>query len=239
MLAIPCPWNHSLPEFEYDEERYLFEFDPWDSKFHQSMTYQSLLHMARMTGSIIMHFSNRIVEARDDRDFDEKCSKWVDSDTWLNKYQLDPKSRIIMKAASVRQLLLEIGGEVAFSNFQSQIQKIIRTIRNAIMEVLCSCVPTLPDTALEMILFHLIYVDGVRNLGMLSVNHVEESCLIKKLYQLLGKIFADLKRIMFNVDGEMFCPTELKELLQTLDQEYKSYLSFISSYTESLDPLHG
>ena len=144
-----------------------------------------------------------------------------------------------MKAASVRQLLLEIGGEVAFSNFQNQIQKIIRTIRNAIMEVLCSCVPTLPDTALEMILFHLIYVDGVRNLGMLSVNHVEESCLIKKLYQLLGKIFADLKRIMFNVDGEMFCPTELKELLQTLDQEYKSYLSFISSYTESLDPLHG
>merc|ERR1719309_1425770 len=109
--------------------------------------------MARMTGSIIMHLSNRIVEASNDRDFDEKCSKWVDSETWLNKYQLDPKSRIMMKAASVRQLLLEIGGEVAFSNFQSQIQKIIRTVRNAIMEVLCSCVPSLPDTALELTFF--------------------------------------------------------------------------------------
>ena len=238
MLAIPCLWNHSLPEFEYDEERYLFEFDPWAPKFHQPMNYQSLLLIARMTGSIMKHLSIRIIEARDDRNFETKCIKWVDSATWLNKYQLDARSRIMMNAASVRQLLHEIGGEVAFNSFQRQIRKIIRTVRNAIKEVLCSCVPSLPDTALELTFLHLIHNGGVRNLGMLSMNYVEESCSIKKLYQLLGNIFEDLKRIMFNVNGEMFCPTELKKLIQALDKEYNSYISFISSYTESLVPLH-
>ena len=59
-------WDIGDPEFDFDEERYLFEFDPFSEYFDLkdpsdivTMTYQSLVQMAEMTNQLIGAWKKR------------------------------------------------------------------------------------------------------------------------------------------------------------------------------------
>ena len=94
-------WEIEDPEFDFDEETYLFEFDPFSEYFDLTdpsdivtMTYQSLVQMADMTNQLIAAWKKRSSSVTTPEDERSKSSYQEPFPQFgLNLYQLDPEER--------------------------------------------------------------------------------------------------------------------------------------------------
>ena len=238
IYRVPYPFSPIPEHFNFDDEHYLFEYDPEgvydidDSPCHffngQLMNYQDLLQVSEMTSKLVHAWIRRYEAIKHDEDFDSKCNEWeIECDPLLDFYQLDSDDRELLKARSVSQVLQVLEGKKGYLNLQYQILEIVRTVKMVMMELLHKFLPSLPYTALKLIMTHLIQAGGMKSIGTLTEGREEMDCVVK-LYSAIVEVFDGLKVVMFNTD-EIFLPP-LSSRVDDLEQQYLSFSSFMGPW---------
>ena len=202
-------WDIEDEEFGFDEERYLFEFDPFveyfdlkDNLEELTMTYQSLLELAEMTCQLLSAWKKRKliggehdVESNDDEPFNS---------FGLNLYQLDPTERDELRSYSINKLLRVFGGEEEVLNFVEQVSQLVKFLKKCLLHILGGCLPpALPYPVLSSILSHLLAIEGLDKFGQVTKQESQKILEIEcmdKLYLSLADVYDHLKVVMFNIE---------------------------------------
>ena len=170
-------WNIGDLEFGFDEERYLFELDPFSEYFdllnssQHSCTYQSLVQMAELTSQLIAAWKKRSSATVTPKN----SSKFTDevNHLRLNLYQLETKERDELRSFSVWKLLRIFGGEEEVLHFDKKIEQILKFLKKLLMDILGRCLPTcLPYPVLSTIFSHLMASKGLESIGQVSIDDV-------------------------------------------------------------------
>jgi len=188
-------------EFDFDEERRMFEFSPVENSDSIVMTYQALAQLAEMTVSLLDAWKRRseqsVHEYKDYESSDRiECLK-----VGLNLYQMERKDRDELRAYSVWKIEKLLGGNGKVLELKRQVGKIVNFVKNVMMRILSTCLPcSLPYPVMNLILSHLLCEEGVAKIGQVAVEEgikVEEIRNMDELYNAMAYMFYDFQYIMF------------------------------------------
>eukprot|EP00092_Neocalanus_flemingeri_P088733 GFUD01112158.1.p1 GENE.GFUD01112158.1~~GFUD01112158.1.p1 ORF type:complete len:366 (+),score=112.71 GFUD01112158.1:56-1153(+) len=205
-------WDR-MEEFDYDEETYLFEFDPFVEYFDLLkddsdvviMTYESLLELAEKTCQLLSAWKLRASSSPcNEPDIGSKDDKPLAFHAFgLNMYQLCFEERADLKIYSVDKLLRILGSEDEVFNFQEKVKQMVKFLKNCLQDILESCIPSLAYPVLRILLSHLLAEKGLQKLGQVlkqePIKTVEKEYM-DKLYLSLADIYDHLKVVMFNIE---------------------------------------
>jgi len=233
-------WDFAcLEEYNFDEERYLYEFIPEDvyedpslNRF-QTVSYQDLVDLSDMTKKLVNAWKKRK---------DDSSSKIIDVDRksfsfrgGSNLYQLDEEDRELLRAWSVQELLLRLGGNEEVLHFETKISDAANFVNRTMLRFLSSCFPLMPYPVLRIILAHLIKQAGMKNFESLTENPDEEGRLIVKMYSALSKIFVNLKVLMFDAEANV----EIEDFTVRIHKLEETLLEFSSFVQSSFSLMEG
>eukprot|EP00092_Neocalanus_flemingeri_P026586 GFUD01028813.1.p1 GENE.GFUD01028813.1~~GFUD01028813.1.p1 ORF type:complete len:332 (-),score=76.54 GFUD01028813.1:87-1082(-) len=246
-------WDR-MEEFDYDEETYLFEFDPFDEYFYLLkddtgivvMTYQSLLELAKKTCQLLSAWKLRTSSSPcNETDIGSIDDKSLAPHVFgLNMYSVCHESRDELKIYSVAKLLQILGSEDEVFNFQEEVNQVVKFLKNCLKDILESCLPPLPHTVLRILFSQLLGVKGLQKLGQVLEQEpikVVEKDYMDKLYLSLAEVYDHLKVIMFNIPNIFSTESTLiekkarflerfkllAELVNTSSHEYEAYLDSV------------
>jgi hypothetical protein len=163
------------------------------------MTYQTMLHMADLTGKLINVWKKREAAIRE--------SETVEIGDFVpfhglkrNLYQLPPKSKEKLLKYSVEKLLNIFGSEEAIKRFRNCIFQVEKFLKMCLFNILGSLLPaTLPNPVLSIITSNVLEMKDFEQIGLVTQQDLERKCM-EKLYFSLADIFTLLKVLMFNTD---------------------------------------
>eukprot|EP00092_Neocalanus_flemingeri_P092579 GFUD01117541.1.p1 GENE.GFUD01117541.1~~GFUD01117541.1.p1 ORF type:complete len:353 (+),score=106.33 GFUD01117541.1:112-1170(+) len=196
---------------EFDEESYLFEFDPYMEYFELmdvdsevvTMTYQSLMELTEMTYQLLRAWKKRSLN--------EQNVETTQDDPFhsfgLNLYQLvDPEERDELKTYSVARLLHIFGSNEEVSKFEEEVNQMRKFLRKCFLDILARCLPSaLPYPVLSTILSHLKAAKGLHNVGVVTkpeCSKMMEKEYMGKLYLGMASVYDHLKVVMFNIEPD-------------------------------------
>eukprot|EP00092_Neocalanus_flemingeri_P091921 GFUD01116620.1.p1 GENE.GFUD01116620.1~~GFUD01116620.1.p1 ORF type:complete len:365 (+),score=116.09 GFUD01116620.1:90-1184(+) len=193
-------WGILVDEFGFDEETYLFQFDPFKEYFDLKVTYQSLMELIEMTYQLLRAWKKR---ASNEQDVETTQDDPFHS-FGLNLYQLvDPNERNELKTYSVAKLLHIFGSNEAVSKFEEEVNQMMKFLRKCFLDILARCLPSaLPYPVLSTILSHLQAAKGLHNVGLvtkLECSKMMEKEYMGKLYLGMASVYDHLKVVMFNI----------------------------------------
>eukprot|EP00092_Neocalanus_flemingeri_P024708 GFUD01026797.1.p1 GENE.GFUD01026797.1~~GFUD01026797.1.p1 ORF type:complete len:354 (+),score=113.32 GFUD01026797.1:189-1250(+) len=235
-------WDIGYEEFGFDEETFLFEFDPlveyFDLKDHSdvvTITYQSLVKLTEMTCQLLRAWMKRSsASLGDDQDNkitqDEPFNYYV-----LNLYQLETKERDELKTYSVAKLLRSFGSEEEVSKFEKAVNQMGKFLRKCLLDILGSCLPhSLPYPVLSTILSHLMAAKGLHKVGLvtkLESSKMMEMDYMDKLYLSLADVYDHIKVVMFNIEPNTHStePT-LNEKKESLLERFKLLAESVNKF---------
>eukprot|EP00092_Neocalanus_flemingeri_P038051 GFUD01041420.1.p1 GENE.GFUD01041420.1~~GFUD01041420.1.p1 ORF type:complete len:335 (+),score=108.10 GFUD01041420.1:97-1101(+) len=194
-------WGILVDEFGFDEETYLFQFDPFKEYFDLKVTYQSLMELIEMTYQLLRAWKKR---ASNEQDVETTQDDPFHS-FGLNLYQLvDPKERDELKTYSVAKLLHIFGSNEEVSKFEEEVNQMMKFLRKCFLDILARCLPSsLPYPVLSTIFSHLQAAKGLLNVGVvtkLECSKMMETEYMDKLYLSMADVYDYLKVVMFNVE---------------------------------------
>eukprot|EP00092_Neocalanus_flemingeri_P039324 GFUD01042814.1.p1 GENE.GFUD01042814.1~~GFUD01042814.1.p1 ORF type:complete len:347 (+),score=114.83 GFUD01042814.1:175-1215(+) len=204
-------WDIGYEEFGFDEETFLFEFDPFVEYFDMkddsdvvTMTYQSLVKLTEMTCQLLRAWMKRssasLGDEQDNKTTQDEPFNW---DFGLNLYQLDPKERDELKSYSVAKLVRIFGSDEEVSKFEKTVNQMGKFLRKCLLDILGSCLPhSLPYPVLSTILSHLMAAKGLHKVGLvtkLKSSKMMEMEYMDKLYLSLADVYDHIKVVMFNI----------------------------------------
>eukprot|EP00092_Neocalanus_flemingeri_P020799 GFUD01022536.1.p1 GENE.GFUD01022536.1~~GFUD01022536.1.p1 ORF type:complete len:359 (+),score=101.80 GFUD01022536.1:118-1194(+) len=202
-------WGILNDEFGFDEESYLFEFDPFMEYFELpdvdcagvvTMTYQSLMELTEKTYQLLRAWKKRSLNEKEvETNQDDPVHSFG-----LNLYQLvDPKERDELKTYSVAKLLHIFGSNKEVSKFEEEVNQMMKFLRKCFLDILARCLPSaLPYPVLSTILSHLQEAKGLHNVGLvtkLECSKMMEKEYMGKLYLGMASVYDHLKVVMFNI----------------------------------------
>jgi len=202
-------WDISLlPEFGFDEERYLFEYDPWQNI--EEISYQAVVTQTEMLSKLLNAWKKRskdnLTVRLSDDDFD-KLNK--------NLYQLREKDRVKLRSYSVWKFLEVMGGEEEVEKFSEKIDLTLILTKKILSCVLSRWLPReLPYPAMRKILSHLMREDGLSKVGFMTSENDEgerndERLTICHLQDGIASFYFDMRGMMFSY------PSHTKEFYAT------------------------
>jgi len=224
--AVYDVWNID-PEFEYDDEWPIFDFDPFSEypwPYHDSdkimITYQALSKLSENTSKLLEAWIRRSesVPSTDLHHLDEDCDG-------MNLYQLELEDRVALRAFSVKKLERLFGGRAEVLKLKQMVDKITVFVKRVMMTILGSSLPCpVPYPAMHIILAYLLPGKGAGNLGQVSIdkNAVElEREWMKQLYLSMAEVFGDVHDIMFYCDlDESVSEPPLVEERRSLEESF-------------------
>ena len=147
------------PEFGFDEEGYLFDFDPpFANRF--TISYQKLASLAKMTSKLLAAWKRRsladdlqdeqpltLSEASITSKLSGDYNKCVDDCGYyseysqFNLYQLEQEDRAILRAISVKFLLDAMEGEEKLDKFIEKVGRTVTLSEKALSYIVGRCLP--------------------------------------------------------------------------------------------------
>jgi len=246
-------WGIFDDEFGFDEESFLFEFDPFLEYFELkddcdvvTMTYQSLLQLAKMTSLLLSAWQKRSIaveesnleEARpeDDQPFQSIPGDWFG----LNLYHLESKEREELRAYSVDKVKRLFGGEEEIVKCKEELANIVKILKKCLLDVLGHCFPLpLPYPVLSSILSHLLAVQGLDKLGMVNKEQEDkdmEMVCMDKLYLSLADVYDHLKVVMFNIEPNTHSTDpSFSEKKTNLSDRFKQLVDVVNTNSVGLE----
>jgi len=183
------------PEFGFDEERYLFVFDP-PSADSLTISYQKLASMAKMTSKLFAAWKRRSLadDLQDEQplaltlsedsitsklsgDYNKCVDGWGHQSEYsqFNLYQLEQEDRAILRAISVKFLLDAMEGEEKLDEFIKKVDRTVTLSEKALSYIVGRCLPMeLPYPAMSSIISNLVDMEGLGKVGLIT-DHQEES----------------------------------------------------------------
>jgi len=230
-------WDIYDDEFDFDEERQMFEFDPFAEYFALAeensntivMTYQTLGKLAEMTFSLLEAWNRR-----SELSVGEDQNSINSFQLALNLYQLEPKERDELRVYSVLKIGRLLGGSEEVLELKRKVGEIVNLVKNVMMRILSACLPcSLPYPVMSLVLSHLVSVEGAAKIGQVVVDDeikVQEMKIMDELYHAMADVFDHLKVIMFNIEPNSLASepsllekkSKLQEKFQLLENTVKS-----------------
>jgi len=194
-------------EFGFDEERYLFEYEPTDHvRFDPnypgfpSPSYQLVFTKTEMLSNLLGAWQKRSIS-----NLEGEFSNSEYSDLDMNLYQLGGEDRDKLRSSSVRKFLEVMGGQEQVVEFREKIDQLLILTKKVLGSILARCLPMdVPYPALRNILSHLMREEGLHNVGYMSSDDE-----VEKMYEGFHRSFLDdcvtffycyMKNVMFNHD---------------------------------------
>jgi len=193
------------PEFGFDEERYLFEFDPITNHIHDDPkypkgppSYQKVYTKTEMLSKLLDAWQKRSKE-----NLQEEFSDAEYSDLNVNLYQLEEENRAKLRSFSVRKFLEVIGGQEEVVKFTEKIDQMLIFTKKVLTSILTGCLPMdLPYPALRNILSHMIGEEGLHKVGYMSsddeVEKVDERFHLHFIEDCIMYFYLYMQKLMFN-----------------------------------------
>jgi len=203
-------WDIDDPEYDFDEERFLFEFDPWienDFDFDTG-SYQSLVRIAEMLSKILHAWRKR--SGLIDLEEEESSLKEVsDSDQHWNLYQMDPEDRTKLRSNSVKIMSDLLGGKSAIHQFTEKVDKTVILLKQVLNLLLDRCLPVhMPYPVMSTLISHLLEEGGLDMLGTMAEgeedSEEQERQGMEELLNAMGSVYDETKSIMFDYYYESF-----------------------------------
>jgi len=203
------------PEFNFDEERFAFDFDPMDSElFDESedgnilMTYQALSKLAEMTAKILRAWEKRAANVSESHYLtppvldDDDGLRFQRRVRFLNLYQLERAERDYMRACSVSLLDTSFAGCKDVEGLRQKVVHILNFVRRVILNILSNTFPyPMPYPVMNTIMSYLLSGKGAVKIGLLSTDkskEVVERKDMKELYLAMADVCIHMKVAMFN-----------------------------------------
>jgi len=173
-----------FPEFGFDEERFLFDFDP-PSCHSLTISYQKISSLAKMTSKLFGAWKMRSMagDLQDKQPLtlskDSITSKLsgaynkLADDAWfdgnhnsdnidMNLYHLEHEDRAMQRAISVMFLLDAMEGEEEFEKLLEKVDRTVSLSEKALSHIVGRCLPMeLPYPAMSIIISYLVDSKGL------------------------------------------------------------------------------
>jgi len=217
-------WDIVYPEFNFDDERPMFDFDPFSEYFDLKdesekvmMTYQALGELAGMTVKLLVAWDKRAaadhlvrqeptllgVEGNEESLLLRGLNHYQFQPRGLNLYQLEMEERKYLRSNSVWKLEMLLGGSKEVKKLKQVIDNICHFLKRIVLAILGNCLPCpMPYPVLKTILSYLHPVKGAVNIGLVSIDDSREGERkdMERLYLSMAEVFDHVKVIMFNIE---------------------------------------
>jgi len=224
-----------MPEFNFDDERLKFEFNPLSEYLHLKdengnvmMTYQALGKLAEVTSKLLVAWEKRAAAVHLGRQdpYTIRLNDWVLSVVMvnhynsLNLYQLKMEERNDLLSYSVRKLEMIFGGKEEMMKLREVVDNISNFVRRVMIASVGHSLPCpMSYPVINTILSYLLPVRGAVNIGLVTNDDSKEDERkdMIGLYLAMAAVFDLFKTMMiFNVKAHttrVIDPTTSKEML--------------------------
>jgi len=204
-----------MPEFNFDDERLKFEFNPLSEYLHLKdengnvmMTYQALGKLAEVTSKLLVAWEKRAAAVHLGRQdpYTIRLNDWVLSVVMvnhynsLNLYQLKMEERNDLLSYSVRKLEMIFGGKEEMMKLREVVDNISNFVRRVMIASVGHSLPCpMSYPVINTILSYLLPVRGAVNIGPVSNDDSKEGERedMERLYLAMTEVFNHVQEIMF------------------------------------------
>jgi len=197
---------HPRPEFGFDEERHLFEYNPLDSSDYLATSYQRLLTATDMMFKLLGAWKKRRSKSGQQvNDYED-----LDLDFTMNLYQMEQENRIKLRSDSVLKVLEIFEGENEIEKLTDKVSQAVTFLKKVLTLLVGRCLPmALPFPVMSTIISHLIREEGLHNVGFVGEEDEKEGELVEAgelpelrdmtiLYDNIAHVYTFMRDIMFN-----------------------------------------
>jgi len=194
------------PEFGFDEERHLFEYNPLDSSDYLATSYQRLLTATDMMFKLLGAWKKRRSKSGQQvNDYED-----LDLDFTKNLYQMEQENRIKLRSDSVLKVLEIFEGENEIEKLTDKVSQAVTFLKKVLTLLVGRCLPmALPFPVMSTIISHLIREEGLHNVGFVGEEDEKEGELVEAgelpelrdmtiLYDNIAHVYTFMRDIMFN-----------------------------------------
>jgi len=228
------------PEFGFDEERYLFEYEPTDHVHYDpnypgySSSYQLVFTKTEMLSNLLGAWQKRST-SNSQGEFSN--SEYSDLD--MNLYQLRGEDRDKLRSFSVRKFLEVMGGEEQVLEFREKIDQVLIFTKKVLGSILARCLPMdMPYPAVRNILSHLMRDEGLHNVGYMSsddeVEKVDERFHLSLLDDCVTFFYCYMKNVMFD-STSLKVPSSTMSYMKDMMKIFEKHLSELRLLAEKMD----
>ena len=196
-------WDIKSPEHDFDDERPMFEFDPFSGYFdHKNeygevlMTYQALGELAEMTAKLLEVWGERAALEHIERQDPTPLGFEGDEDyrlfQGLNLYQMEVEERSELRSYSVMRVEMLLGGKEEVMKLKQVVNYISNIVKRIIDASVGNSLPCpLPHPIINTILSYLLPVRGAVNIGPVITDNSkdDENNCTKGLYLSMAEVF--------------------------------------------------
>jgi len=252
-------WDIEKPEFHFDDERPLFEFDPisdyydlrveeYDNNVVIMTTYQALGKLAEMTAKLLVAWEKRAAADQLEKQ-DPSLLLFIEDDDGypllegLNLYQLEMDERSALRSHSVLKLETLFGGKEEVMKLRQFVDDISKFLKRIIHASVSNSLPyPMPYPVVSNILSYLLPVRGAVNIGLVTNadSHVGEIRDMESLYLAMATVFDSVKVIMFTIEL-IALETELSitEMKEMLVEKFEGLVATVASSDQLQISLEG
>jgi len=200
--GIPDP----RPEFGFDEESHLLEYNPLvDCSDDSAISYQRLLTVADMMFKLLSAWKKRSRSGQQVNDNED-----LDLDFTKNLYQMEQADRMKLRSHSVLRVLEIFEGENEIERLSVKVSQVATFLKKVLRLLVGRCLPmALPFPVMSTILSHLIREEGLHKVGFVDEEDEKEGELVEVgefselrnmtiLYDKIANIYTFTRDIMFN-----------------------------------------
>jgi len=228
------------PEFGFDEETYLFEYDPtthvhYDPNYpvEPSTSYQLVFTKTEMLSKLLGAWQKRSISNLQEEFSDTEYSHFD-----VNLYQMVEGDRAKLRSFSVRKFLEMMGGQEEVEKFRKKIDQTLILTKKILSSILARCLPMdLPYPALRNILSHLLREEGLHMMGFMSsddeVEKVNERFHLSFLDDCITYLYYYVKRLMFNSFSVTVSNSTM--YLRYMMKKFDKHLDKLSVMAEKMD----
>jgi len=224
-------------EFGFDEERYLFEYEPANHMQYypggRSPSYQIVFIKTEMLSKLLDAWQKR---SKSNLQGDFSDAEYTDID--VNLYQLEEEDRDKLRFFSVRKFLEVMGGQEGVVKFREKIDQTLIFTKKVLTSILAKSLPMdLPYPALRNILSHLMRDEGLHMVGYMSsddeVEKVGERLILSFLEDCIMFFYYSMKKVMFNSFSVNV--SSHKIFMKEMMKRFEKHLTQLSVLAEELD----
>jgi len=208
------------PEFNFDDERPLFEFCPFceyfdleDENDNVIMTYQALGELAERTAKLLIAWQKRAAAVDHIKGQGHRPMGVQGDDDYspvplgLNLYELEMKERSDLRSYSVWRLEMLLGGKEEVMKLKQVFDSISNFVKRIILTSVGDSLPCpMPYPVINTILSYLFPVKGAVNIGLVTADDSKEDERkdMESLYLAMAEVYEHVQMIMFNTVQDSF-----------------------------------
>jgi len=233
------------PEFGFDEERHLFEYNLLDASDPSATSYQRLLTVTDMMLKLLGAWKKRSRSGQQVNDVEDLDLEDLDPNFDINLYQMGQEDRIVLRSYSVLKILEIFEGESEIEKLTEKVNQAVTFLKKTLGLLLGRCLPmALPFPVMSTILSHLISEEGLLKVGLVGEEEKNESESearvlplelrdMMNMYDNIAHLYSLIRDVMFSFYRGVRVSTE--ELRQRKEELIKSVDDMMEALGDKLD----